>query len=68
LCYAVCRAVCLLIGDIARRKELSKQASGLQSIMGPLQVTISVSWGWESKRRGVQEICEMRATVKKGQH
>lgn len=67
-CYTVCRADCLLIGKIGRRKEQSKQSPGLQSMTGPLQVTVSVSWYWELKRRGVQETCEMRATVEPGQH
>lgn len=53
--------------DRGRRKEQSLQDPGLQSIMGPLKVTISVSWCWELKTLGMPEICEVEATVEPGQ-
>lgn len=53
--------------DRGRRKERSLQDPGLQSIMGPLKVTISVSWCWELKTLGMLEICEVEATVEPGQ-
>lgn len=35
--------------------------------MGPLKVTILVSWCWELKTLGMPEICEVEATVEPGQ-